>query len=174
MFLAVGIAESSSSKRMGFDDKNVEGKVGAAANSEGNKGIIVGDSDPEIENETVGNNNDNRVSRQMSESSIYTTDQEEDDDETNNKIELGPQCTLKEQFEKDKVYYSLLTFHCSSFFSYLLPPTHSGDKAMDRWKEITSCLIFMIVFDNRGIGISLRPPRLVLGDLLPPRWEEIT
>lgn len=150
MSLAVGVAESSSSKRMGFDDKNVESKDGAAVNSEGNKGIIVGDSDPEIENENVGNNNDNRVSRQMSESSIYTTDQEEDDDETNNKIELGPQCTLKEQFEKDKVCSSLLTFHCFSYF--LLLSSCSGHltrnstnstapirvvKALERWKEIT-------------------------------------
>ncbi|CAN4126960.1 unnamed protein product [Withania somnifera] len=82
---------------MGFDDNKVEGK-----------GIVV-DSDSEIEN--VGGV-ENRVNRQMSESSMYTTDQEEDDDETNNKIELGPQCTLKEQFEKDK-----------------------DDESLRRWKE---------------------------------------
>ncbi|KAJ1422785.1 Rho protein GDP-dissociation inhibitor [Sesbania bispinosa] len=39
-------------------------------------------------------------SRQASESSIYATEEEEDEDGT--KIELGPQCTLKEQLEKDK------------------------------------------------------------------------
>ncbi|CAL0309846.1 unnamed protein product [Lupinus luteus] len=41
------------------------------------------------------------LSRQPSESSVYATDQEEED-EDGNKIELGPQCTLKEQLEKDK------------------------------------------------------------------------
>lgn len=86
---------------MGFDDNKVEGKEGTATMSEGNKA----DSDTEIEN---------KVNRQMSESSMYTTDHEEDDDDANNKIELGPQCTLKEQFEKDKVCGVIFFF---SFFN---------------------------------------------------------
>jgi len=49
--------------------------------------------------------------RRMSESSIYATDQEDEDDE-GRKIELGPQYTLKEQFEKDK-----------------------DDESLRRWKE---------------------------------------
>ncbi|XP_060185746.1 rho GDP-dissociation inhibitor 1-like [Lycium barbarum] len=49
-----------------------------------------------------GGPGENKVNRQMSESSIYTTHQDKDDDDANNKIELGPLCTLKEQFEKDK------------------------------------------------------------------------
>ncbi|KAK7851558.1 rho gdp-dissociation inhibitor 1 [Quercus suber] len=43
------------------------------------------------------------MSRQMSESSIYGTEDEEDE-----KIELGPQYTIKEQFEKDKDDESLM------------------------------------------------------------------
>lgn len=75
------------------------------SDKEGTKGgtkTPIADSDSEIEHEHVGEKN---VSRQMSESSLYTTEDEEED-ETNNKIELGPQCTLKEQFEKDKVFLS--------------------------------------------------------------------
>lgn len=43
--------------------------------------------------------------RQMSESSIYGTEDEEDDE--GRKIEVGPQYTLKEQFEKDKVCFCI-------------------------------------------------------------------
>lgn len=41
------------------------------------------------------------LSRHASESSIYAT--EDDDDEVASRIQLGPQCTLKEHLEKDKV-----------------------------------------------------------------------
>ncbi|WMV31451.1 hypothetical protein MTR67_024836 [Solanum verrucosum] len=76
-----------------------EGKGGTATS--------IAESDSEIEHEPGEKN----VSRQMSESSLYTTEDEEED-ETHNKIELGPQCTLKEQFEKDK-----------------------DDESLRRWKE---------------------------------------
>jgi len=46
--------------------------------------------------------------RRMSESSIYAT--EEDEDDAGRKIELGPQYTLKEQFEKDKVCFCMCLF----------------------------------------------------------------
>ncbi|CAK9182238.1 unnamed protein product [Ilex paraguariensis] len=50
----------------------------------------------------------------MSETSLYTTDQEEEEEEEDveGKIQLGPQCTLKEQWEKDK-----------------------DDESLRRWKE---------------------------------------
>ncbi|KAK7306645.1 hypothetical protein VNO77_44597 [Canavalia gladiata] len=41
------------------------------------------------------------LSRQGSESSVYVTDHEEED-EAATKLELGPQCTIKEHLEKDK------------------------------------------------------------------------
>lgn len=70
---------------MGFDDDKKEGKG-------------IADSDSEIEHEV----HENKIGRQMSESSMYTTEDEEEEENTN-KIELGPQFTLKETFEKDKV-----------------------------------------------------------------------
>ena len=49
-----------------------------------------------------------KIGRQMSEASLdAATDQEEDDDHGNN-LQLGPQYTLKEQLEKDKVCIFLL------------------------------------------------------------------
>nr|AFK44995.1 unknown [Lotus japonicus] len=50
------------------------------------------------------------LSRHASESSIYAT--EDDDDEVASRIQLGPQCTLKEHLEKDK-----------------------DDESLRRWKE---------------------------------------
>ncbi|KAJ1383886.1 Rho protein GDP-dissociation inhibitor [Sesbania bispinosa] len=51
------------------------------------------------------------LSRQVSESSVYATDIDEEDD-VGSKIQLGPQCTLKEHLEKDK-----------------------DDESLRRWKE---------------------------------------
>ncbi|XP_019169162.1 PREDICTED: rho GDP-dissociation inhibitor 1 [Ipomoea nil] len=79
---------------MGFDEKKGEDKKEATA---------VADSDAETDNEGGGG-------RPMSESSFCTTEEEEED--TANKIQLGPQVTLKEQFEKDK-----------------------DDESLRRWKE---------------------------------------
>ncbi|XP_011086231.1 rho GDP-dissociation inhibitor 1 [Sesamum indicum] len=90
MSLAVGVA--SSSKGMGFDENKAEG-------SETNKG-----------NES-GGDNEGSISRKMSEASLYTTE-DEDDEDTETKIQLGPQCTLKELSEKDK-----------------------DDESLRRWKE---------------------------------------
>lgn len=52
------------------------------------------------------------LSRKMSESSICAT--EEEDDEDGRKIELGPQYTLKELNEKDKVSLTLPFLRTSS------------------------------------------------------------
>ena len=69
----------SSSKKMGFDETGEK--------SDHENDTHKSESEP--------------VSRQMSEASIYAT--EEEDDELGSKIQLGPQCTLKEHLEKDKV-----------------------------------------------------------------------
>ncbi|VFQ58976.1 unnamed protein product [Cuscuta campestris] len=89
-----------------------------AASSSGTMGL---DEDPEVsegnnaksmaDDETDGEVAEKKISRHMSESSMYTTE-DEDDDEADNKIQLGPQVTLKEQFEKDK-----------------------DDESLRRWKE---------------------------------------
>lgn len=113
---------------MGFDDKNKEGKEESAPVCEGKKGGIA-DSDSEIEHEV----HENKVSRQMSESSMYTTE-DEDEDENTNKIELGPQCTLKEQFEKDK-----------------------DDESLRRWKEQLLGSV-----DINAVGESLDPEVKIL------------
>lgn len=96
----------NSQKKKREKEEKVAAAAAAAMHSgkEGKGGTAtpIAESDSEIEHEPGEKN----VSRQMSESSLYTTEDEEED-ETHNKIELGPQCTLKEQFEKDKVFLSL-------------------------------------------------------------------
>ena len=85
MSLTIGVA--SNSKSMGFDDKGNEG------GAENNTSRVYESGDEEASGGTL--------SRHKSESSIAATEDEDDDEER--KIELGPQCTLKEQLEKDKV-----------------------------------------------------------------------
>ncbi|CAL0307313.1 unnamed protein product [Lupinus luteus] len=80
---------------MGFDDE--KNKQGGDKNEKENEEQYKSEGEP--------------LSRQVSESSFYTTDQDDDEDEAT-KIELGPQCTLKEHLEKDK-----------------------DDESLRRWKE---------------------------------------
>ncbi|XP_059439603.1 rho GDP-dissociation inhibitor 1-like isoform X2 [Corylus avellana] len=103
MSLAVGVV--SSSKSMGYDEKTNEGEE----HSEASKTQTTAKTATGEENAAAGA--PGGLVRRMSESSIYATDQEEEDDE-GRKIELGPQYTLKEQFEKDK-----------------------DDESLRRWKE---------------------------------------
>jgi Rho GDP-dissociation inhibitor len=64
------------------------------------------DSDREIysDHEESGSERKAGLSRHMSEGSIAAA--EDDDDDVERKIDLGPQFTLKEQLEKDKVHFS--------------------------------------------------------------------
>lgn len=91
MSLTIGGVVSNSEK-MGFDD-NVK------SNEEDTSKV-----------EESGDEEGGTLSRYMSESSVAATEDEDDDDDR--KIELGPQCTLKEQLEKDKVLF-LLVFSLS-------------------------------------------------------------
>ncbi|KAL9316833.1 hypothetical protein ACSQ67_017834 [Phaseolus vulgaris] len=77
---------------MGFDENKEAGEKSEATDHENHK------------------SEDEHVSRQASEASIYAT--EEDEEELASKIQLGPQCTLKEHLEKDK-----------------------DDESLRRWKE---------------------------------------
>ncbi|GFY97604.1 immunoglobulin E-set superfamily protein [Actinidia rufa] len=91
MSSAVGTV--SNSKNMGLDENKEEGGERSGVQESGD--------------ESEG------VKRSMSESSFYATEDEDEDEEGNNsKIQLGPQCTLKEQLEKDK-----------------------DDESLRRWKE---------------------------------------
>lgn len=85
---------------MGFDDnkgdENEKSQTSAAESHKTGADVVA---DPEVEQEAV-----EKIGRQMSESSLYTTEDEEDED-TEGKIQLGPQFTLKELQEKDKVLY---------------------------------------------------------------------
>ncbi|KAJ6329508.1 hypothetical protein OIU77_011059 [Salix suchowensis] len=88
--MSLAIGAPSSSRNMGFDD-NSNNKEG-----EESSGVL----------ETLDEDGDGgvRIGRKMSESetSMYATDHEEEEDDENgtNKLELGPQYTLKEQLEK--------------------------------------------------------------------------
>lgn len=135
MSLAVGVV--SSSKGMGFDENKGDVQEG---NSVPNPDKA---HDPEIEPDTGG-----RVSRQISESSLYTTE-DEDDDDLESKIQLGPQCTLKELSEKDK-----------------------DDESLRRWKEQLLGSV-----DVNAVGETLDPEVKILslaiksqgrGDILLP------
>ncbi|KAH0969962.1 hypothetical protein GBA52_022118 [Prunus armeniaca] len=71
--------------------------------------------------------------REPSESSMYVTEDDDDDDEVK-KIELGPQCTLKEHIEKDK-----------------------DDESLRRWKEQLLGSV-----DVNSVGETLEPDVKIL------------
>lgn len=84
-------------RKMGFEEKKEGEKSG------------IEESGDERENNNVN------MKRVESESSLYETEDETEDAE-GNKIQLGPQCTLKEQFEKDKVQILYFYFFFNNFF----------------------------------------------------------
>lgn len=98
MSLAVEVVASSTSKNMGFDDDN----------NEGLKDIEYGTSGPGKE----------KMSTKINENPVYATDQEEDDAEE--KLQLGPQQTLKEQYEKDKVCIYSKAYNFFQALDYML------------------------------------------------------
>ncbi|PON46511.1 Rho protein GDP-dissociation inhibitor [Parasponia andersonii] len=79
------------------------------------------------ENQESGGNEGEKIARQHSD--LDHQDHEEEDDDQGNKLQLGPQCTLKEQLEKDK-----------------------DDESLRRWKEQ---LLGSVDFDN--VGETLEP-----------------
>ena len=97
-------------KDMGFDDK-VKDNEGAGDDDVSRVDAGKTGADHEESADEGGGT----LSRYRSESSIAATEDEEEDEER--KIELGPQCTLKEQLEKDKVAFAFFLFFlfiCSS------------------------------------------------------------
>lgn len=103
---------------MAFDDDNKHGEGTAAAAN--------------VEEESGDEGRTTSLSRKMSESSIAVTEDEEDD--LDRKIELGPQCSLKEQLEKDK-----------------------DDESLRRWKEQLLGSV-----DMNSVGETLEPEVKIL------------
>lgn len=107
--MSLAIGATSSLRNMGFDDDKKKKKKEGGEKS----GVL----------ETRDEDHDGgvRIGRQMNESetSMYATDHEEEDDENGtNKLQLGPQYTLKEQLEKDKVCSFVVVIISCSIFSY--------------------------------------------------------
>ncbi|ONI09806.1 hypothetical protein PRUPE_4G010300 [Prunus persica] len=115
MSLAVGV--NSSSKNMGLDDET------GAEVSEAKTAKTATD----VDQSSTG------LVREPSESSMYVTEDDDDDDEVK-KIELGPQCTLKEHIEKDK-----------------------DDESLRRWKEQLLGSV-----DVNSVGETLEPDVKIL------------
>ncbi|KAK7363821.1 hypothetical protein VNO77_05979 [Canavalia gladiata] len=121
MSLAIGVV--SNCKSMGFDEKDNEGADVSEKQNVG-KTVNVGHES--------GDEQGTSLSRHMSEGSIAVTEDEEEDVER--KIVLGPQCTLKEQLEKDK-----------------------DDESLRRWKEQLLGSV-----DINSVGESLEPEVKIL------------
>lgn len=87
------------------------------------------------------------LGRQMSETSLYATEEEEDDEGAlASKIQLGPQCTLKEHLEKDK-----------------------DDESLRKWKEQLLGSV-----DINNIGETLEPEVKILSlSIVSPGRPEI-
>lgn len=108
MSLAVGVVTSTSTSKnnMGFDENKNEGAKEIEVNNKTDEG------ESEIKN---GDLREEKLTRQMSGSSLDASDhdeEEEEEEDVDGKLQLGPQCSLKEQFEKDK-----------------------DDESLRRWKE---------------------------------------
>ena len=91
--------------------------VEVGSSSKGIMGLDKEDDSPEVSEPKKAEDGEDvdatsGLSRKMSESSICAT--EEEDDEDGRKIELGPQYTLKELNEKDKVSLTLPFLRTSS------------------------------------------------------------
>lgn len=93
MYLDIGVV--SNCKSMGFEDKDNEGSADIPESQHEGKTAT--------DHEESGDERGTSLSRHMSESSVAAT--EDDDDDVEKKIDLGPQFTLKEQLEKDKVHF---------------------------------------------------------------------
>lgn len=99
---------------------------------ENKEGAVCKNETKVLESDKFGESEE-KISRQMSENSICATE-EEDEEEVERKIQLGPQQTLKEQFEKDK-----------------------DDESLRRWKEQLLGSV-----DINSVGESLDPEVKIL------------
>lgn len=108
-------------ENMGLDGKN---------DNEGGEVSQTNKAEPSVNESSAGG-----MVRAPSEGSLCVTEDEDDDDEVGGKkIELGPQCTLKEQIEKD-----------------------ADDESLRRWKEQLLGSV-----DVNAVGESLEPEVKIL------------
>ncbi|KAF5746135.1 putative Rho GDP-dissociation inhibitor [Tripterygium wilfordii] len=92
--MSLAVEAVSSSSNMGFHE-NKEGEEKSTGGLDTATTELTGHESDDEEEERLG------FVRKTSESSLYMTEDEEDE-EGSTKIELGPQCSLKDQLEKDK------------------------------------------------------------------------
>lgn len=87
----------SCSKNMGLEHK--------MGNAEKNGILMAREGETEENSERKHAGKEEEINRQMSETSLYATEEEEEDDDGKDGkgIDLGPQVSLKDQMEKDKV-----------------------------------------------------------------------
>ncbi|GAB4826503.1 Rab GDP dissociation inhibitor alpha [Ancistrocladus abbreviatus] len=124
--MSLAIEVVASSKNMGLDENNE----------------VCGETEVSKTREEAV---DQKINRNMSEDSLVTTE-DDDDDETVGKIDLGPQCTLKEHMEKDK-----------------------DDESLRKWKEQLLGSV-----DLNSIGETLEPEvKIVSLRLKSPGREDI-
>ncbi|KAE8736210.1 Rho GDP-dissociation inhibitor 1 [Hibiscus syriacus] len=123
--MSMAVGEDSSSKSMGLDKDGTVVDIEASETKTASKMPTNGDN---VEGHHPG------FSRKASESSFCPTEDEDDHDDEEREIELGPNCTLKEQVEKDK-----------------------DDESLRRWKEQ---LLGTVDFDS--VGEKLEPDVKIL------------
>ncbi|XP_059661176.1 rho GDP-dissociation inhibitor 1-like [Cornus florida] len=124
--MSLDVGAVSSSKNMGGFDESKEGAEKSGV-------------------QEVGDEKQGNVKRNMSDASMYATEDEEEDEE-GNKIELGPQYTLKEQLEKDK-----------------------DDESLRRWKEQLLGSV-----DISNVGETLEPEvKIISLSILSPDRSDI-
>ncbi|XP_021719784.1 rho GDP-dissociation inhibitor 1-like [Chenopodium quinoa] len=105
-----------------------------------NKQEISGDSTDVLnvkekeEGVSVNEPNKEKLTRKLSEDSVLSIEDDEDDDDAESKIDLGPQCSLKDQLEKDK-----------------------DDESLRKWKEQLLGSV-----DINAIGETLNPDVKIL------------
>ncbi|EEF30098.1 rho GDP-dissociation inhibitor 1 isoform X2 [Ricinus communis] len=128
--MSLAVSSSSGTSNMGLDDnKNEEEKSETS-----HEHLEEGDS-------AAGE----KYARQMSETDL-SVNEEDEDEEGSHKIELGPQCTLKEHLEKDK-----------------------DDESLRKWKEQ---LLGSVDFES--IGETLEPEVKILSlSIISPGRSDI-
>ncbi|CAN1156082.1 Rho GDP-dissociation inhibitor 1 [Linum perenne] len=125
----------SSSSNMGLDDNKSEGNEGKGEELEKHQ-EESGDESPEKES---------KHRTQSSMDGADDDDEYEDEDDVTNKLELGPQYTLKEQLEKDK-----------------------DDESLRKWKEQ---LLGSVDFENIGETLDPEVKILSLSIVSPDRAD---
>ncbi|CAN1288792.1 Rho GDP-dissociation inhibitor 1 [Linum perenne] len=147
----------SSSSNMGLDDNKSEGNEGKGEELEKHQ-EESGDESPEKES---------KHRTQSSMDGADDDDEYEDEDDVTNKLELGPQYTLKEQLEKDKVCNFQHEKELIFFFVQLWIQVQD-DESLRKWKEQ---LLGSVDFENIGETLDPEVKILSLSIVSPDRAD---